>query len=1024
MSNTYELPLPAIKHSDFLRRARAFLRNCVFATIRLSVTMKMIGILLMNFSLVLLAPVSQAQAPMSRPFEQLKQVERANRWVDSVYASLSLDEKIGQLLMVAAYSNRDAAHTEELTRLIRERHIGGLVVFQGGPVRQIQLINRLQRESKIPLSIAMDAEWGIGMRLDSTMSFPYQMTLGAIDDVELIEQMGQAVARQLRRVGTQINFAPVIDVNNNPGNPVINYRSFGENREEVAKRGVAYVKGMEQEGVLAVAKHFPGHGDTGTDSHYDLPVIKHDLQRLDSVELYPFRKLIEANVAGMMVAHMSIPTLDNTPNLPTTLSKPVVTGLLKEQLGYEGIIYTDALNMKGVTKYHASGELEKKAFLAGNDMLEFSEDVDAAFSYLKQAVQKKEISEQRLAESVKKILMAKYVTGITSWKPVPAGNVIADLHQPEDELLNRRLFEASATLLENSNGLLPLQRLDTLRLASLSVGVEKMSPFQQRLNDYTEMPHLYLPNDASAAQIGSVRDSLQNFNMLLIGLHSGLRPNNREGMSAEVQAFVQELVSKKATVVAAMRNPYTLTKLDWIERADALFTTYQDHPLAEDMAAQLIFGGIGASGRLPVTINSRWQAGHGLMTRGGVRFKITLPEELGIDSHRLETRIDSAMQLAISSKAFPGAQVLLAKEGKVFFHKTYGFHTYDSMRQVQLTDIYDMASVTKVSAALPALMKLHDEDRFDLNARLKDYYPDFKWSNKRNLEFIDILTHQARLKSWIPFYQTAYKKDSSYKRNTLSLTPSDKFTIQLTDRLWEHKDYKNKLLKMIRKSKLNPEPGYVYSDMSFYLYPDIVRNITGTDFQEFISANFYNRLGATTMGYNPARRYPLERIIPTENDNYFRMTQLHGVVHDEGAAMLDGVSGHAGLFGRSYDLAAMWQMYLNEGTYGGERYLSAQTLQKFSVCQFCHQGNRRAIGFDKPLIEYSKRSSSVARQASPASYGHSGYTGTFVWVDPEYNFLYVFLSNRVYPTRNSTAIYDLGVRPTIHTIAYEEMGVR
>ncbi|WP_416866047.1 MAG: glycoside hydrolase family 3 N-terminal domain-containing protein [Imperialibacter sp.] len=965
-----------------------------------------------------------AQTAIPRPFEQLNEVDKARAWVDSVYSYLTLDEKIGQLLMIAAYSNRDEAHTQELIRLIKERHVGGLVVFQGGPVRQINLINKLQQEAKLPLSIAMDAEWGVGMRLDSTMSFPYQMTLGAIEDVTLIEQMGQAIARQLKRVGTQVNFAPVVDVNNNPNNPVINYRSFGENREEVAKRGVAYVKGLESQGVLASAKHFPGHGDTGTDSHYDLPVVKHDMQRLDSVELYPFRKLIEANVSGIMVAHMSIPTLDDTPNLPTTLSKPVVTDLLKNKLGYKGIIYTDALNMKGVTKYHASGELEKKAFLAGNDALEFSEDVDAAFEYLKAAVTRKEITEQRLAESVKKILMGKYATGMTRWMPVSTEGVFEDLHQPNDELLNRRLFEESVTLLENRNSLLPLKRLDTLKLASLSIGVESLSPFQQRLNDYTEMTHLTLPNEATPEEIGRVKDSLSSYNMVLIGLHSGLRANNREGMSADVQAFLKELVEGKVTVVAAMRNPYTLSKLDWIAEADAVFTTYQEHAIAEDMAAQLIFGGIGAKGRLPVTVNDRWPAGYGLTTEGGGRFKFTLPEELGINSRTLETRIDSAMTLAIEKKAFPGGQVMLAKEGKVFFHKTYGFHTYDSLLEVKKTDIYDLASVTKITAALAAIMKLHDDGKFDLYARLKDYYPYFGWSNKAKLEFIDILTHQAKLKSWIPFYQSAYKKDSSYKRHTLSLTPSADYPIKLTDNLYEYKDYKKTLLKKIKKSKLNPEPGYVYSDMSFYLYPDIVKTLTGTDFQEYLNANFYDRIGGTTLGYNAGRKYSLDRIIPTENDNYFRMTQLHGVVHDEGAAMLDGVSGHAGLFARSYDLAAMWQMYLNEGTYGGERYISPQTIEKFSVCQFCEEGNRRAIGFDKPLIEYNKRSSSVARQASPSSFGHSGYTGTFVWLDPEYDFMYVFLSNRVYPTRNSTAIYDLAVRPTIHTIVYEEMGVR
>lgn len=966
-----------------------------------------------------------ARQMLQRPFEQLRNVERANAWVDSVYAGLTVDQKIGQLLMVAAYSNRDATHEAELKRLVVEKHVGGLIFFQGGPARQVQMINRLQAAAKIPLMVAMDAEWGLGMRLDSTTSYPFQMTLGAISDVSLIERMGGAIGRQLQRVGAQVNFAPVVDVNNNANNPVINYRSFGENREEVASRGIAYVKGLEYTGTLAVAKHFPGHGDTGTDSHYDLPVVKHQPERLDSLELYPFRKLIENDVSGVMIAHMSVPTLDPTPNLPTTLSKPVVTDLLKDDLGFKGLIFTDALNMQGVTKYFKPGELEKLAFMAGNDVLEFSLNIDSAFHYLKNAVARKEISQQRLEESCKKILLAKYLTGMHQWTAIDSTGLQDDLHRPHEELLNRQLFEAAVTMLQNKNGILPLKELDTLNMVSISIGADELSGFQKRIHSYIEIPHLILPKEATDVEIQTVRDSLSQFNLVLVGLHQGHRiPTNRERLSPKVLSFLEELVSTKPTVIAALRNPYTLANWSWLEDAEAVFTTYQDHAVAQDMAAQLIFGGIGAKGRLPVTVNQKWPAGYGLMTAGGIRFKYTMPEELGADSKRLESRIDSIMSLAITQKAFPGAQVLLAKDGKVFFHKTYGFHTHDSLLVVKEDDIYDLASLTKVTASLPAIMKLHDEGKFDLHARFKDYYPDFKWSNKRNLEFIDILTHQSRLKSWIPFYQTAYKKDSTYKRKTLSLAYSEQYPTRLTESLFLHKDYKKKLVKMIRKSKLNEDPGYVYSDMSFYFYPDIVKNITGTDFQEYLGENFYDRIGAKTLGYNPYRRYPLSRIVPTEDDNYFRKTLLHGVVHDEGAAMLDGVSGHAGLFGRANDIAAMWQMYLDEGVYGGERYISPQTIEKFSVCQFCEQGNYRAIGFDKPMINYRKEASSVARQATPSSYGHSGFTGTFVWVDPKYELLYLFLSNRVYPTRNSRAIYELGVRPTIHRIAYEELGIR
>ncbi|WP_020599547.1 glycoside hydrolase family 3 N-terminal domain-containing protein [Spirosoma panaciterrae] len=961
--------------------------------------------------------------------------DRQNCWVDSVFTNMSADDRIAQLIMVAGYSNRRPSYEDSLVRLVQTAKLGGVVMFQGGPVRQAQLTNRLQAVSKVPLLIAMDAEWGLAMRLDSTVRYPYQMTLGAMQGNDsLIYRMGANLARQARRLGMQINFAPTVDVNNNPNNPVINFRSFGENKYDVARKALAYVKGMQDNQLLTSIKHFPGHGDTGTDSHYDLPLIAKSRPQLDSLELYPFRELIKAGAAGVMVAHLSVPALDTTRNRPSTLSPAIVTNLLKNELGFQGLTFSDAMNMKALTKYFPSGQADELGIEAGLDVLEFTEDVPAALAKIKQAVAAGRISQASLDARCLKVLRAKVWAGLDQYKPIDLTNLVSDLNSVQDDLLNRKLTEASLTVLKNDRNLLPLQRLDTLRIASVAVESDKITAFQQMAANYTQVNHFNITSRTPDSTLAQVRDSLKNYNLILVDVHlNNIRPAARYGLQTKTAALVSELVATGKAVVTVFGNPYVLDKLTFpmdtvqtarnIEQARAVVMPYQLTNYTEELSAQLIFGAIGASGKLPVTVNQRFRFGDGITIQPIGRMKYTIPEEVGIDSRYLAQQVDSLVNVGISRKAFPGCVVQMAKDGKVIFRKAYGNHTYDASlgaepKPVQLDDLYDMASVTKVSTSTPALMRLVDEGKFNLDGKMADYLPFLKKSNKADLVWRDVLTHQARLKAWIPFWMDTKNPDGTWKPKTFKSERSGRYPIEVTDSLFEFKNYPKVIYQQIRDSPLNEKKEYVYSDLSFIMYPLVVKRVTGVNFEEYVKSTFFRPLGATTLTFNPRRFYSLDRIVPTEYDSLFRKTLIWGRVHDEGAAMLNGLSGHAGLFGSANDLMKVYDMYRRMGSYGGQQLISQKTMAEFTRYQFPELGNRRGLGFDKPSFTYS---GNAPRSATKASFGHSGFTGTFVWVDPDpaYNLTYVFLCNRVYPTRNNNTLSNLNTRTNIVEALYQ-----
>ncbi|MDQ1086115.1 glycoside hydrolase family 3 N-terminal domain-containing protein [Siphonobacter sp. SORGH_AS_1065] len=946
-------------------------------------------------------------------------------WADSVFARLTLDEKIGQLMMPRANFTNQAYDQEKLKGWVRDYKVGGLVWFANQPTRQTAMINELQAISAVPMMMGEDLEWGLTMRLDSAVRYPYALTLGAIrQNDDWFYRMGKQIGEQCRRAGIHINYAPVADVNNNPNNPVIGFRSFGENREEVLRKAKAYMRGMQDAGLITSAKHFPGHGDTDVDSHADLPVINHSRTRLDSLELYPFRELIKHGLNGVMIAHLSIPALDPTPNQASTLSRPIVTDLLRKQMGFEGLIFTDAMEMQGVAKHYPPGVAGVKALLAGNDVLETFTDVPVMFQAIKKALVSGEISQADLDDKVHRILRAKAWLGLDKYQAAPLTNLLQDLNKPTAEALSRRMSEASLTVLKNENGTLPIKNLATAKVAAISVGTPAQGPvkptaFQSMLMNYLPVDTFQVDIKSSAQQLQAIKDKLAEYDLVVVALHSPFLRSANAWPEANLK-LAQSFVGLPNAAYLFFGNPYVLNKLPGIEKSKALVVTYQETTVMQELAAQLVGGGIGANGQLPVTVNQEFKFGNGLRVEPLGRFKYGVPELAGIDSKILNTKLDSIVNQGLQEKAYPGASVVVAKNGMVIFKKAYGTQTYESKQPVRETDLYDLASVTKVSTSILALMRLQDEGKFRLDMTLGEFFPKWKNSNKGKLKMIDILTHQSGLKAWIPFWMTARDstRESGWKPRTFSNEQSRRYPIAIADHLFLHRRYRRELMRQIEESPVNPKQGYVYSDLSYYLYPQIVEKITGEKWEDYLKNTFYRPMGATTLTYNPRELYALDRIVPTEYDSLFRKELIHGRVHDEGATLMGGISGHAGLFGDANDLAKLYQMYLNGGIYGNQRFISEKTIKQWSSYPFPVEINsRRGIGFDKP--DRNKPGLSGPPSASAESFGHSGFTGTFVWVEPKEKMLYIFLANRVYPTRNNSKISKLNTRTQFGEMIYE-----
>jgi beta-N-acetylhexosaminidase len=935
-------------------------------------------------------------------------------FVDSVFQQLNDDEKIGQLFMVAAYSNRDSNHVKHIDSLVEKYAIGGLIFFQGGPLRQAQLNNRFQQKSRTPLFIAIDGEWGLSMRLDSTIRFPKQLTLGAIQDNTLIYEMGKTIAKECRRMGIHINFAPDIDINNNPKNPVINDRSFGEDPYNVALKGLAYAKGMQDHGVMACAKHFPGHGDTDTDSHYSLPVINKSLEQLDKLELYPFKVLFNEGVHSVMAAHLFIPAIDNTKDVATSLSYKSTTELLKKQMGFNGLVFSDALNMKGVSKFFKPGEVELKAFKAGNDVLLFAEDVPKAIALIKNAVEEKEISWQQINTATKKILSAKYDYKLFhEAQLVELNNLYEDINNIEAQLVNRKLFESALTYISHEKQLLPFQDISSKKFLTITIGNTTDSIFQQTLNLYANIPAFSIDKNATALDFQNLYNQTAGANEVIVALFDMSRHNNKNyGLTDNAIQFINNLAKEKSVSLVVFGNPYSLKYFDNVQHT---ICVYEENTITKSYAAQLIFGGVSAKGTLPVSASSKYTFGAGNFTPEKFRLKYTMPEEVGIASKDL-LMIDSIANKAIAEKMTPGCQIVFAKDGKVFYNKSFGHHTYDSIQPVKNTDVYDIASITKIAATTLSLMKLYDDAKIDLDQSFSHYLILPKNNTVGSLKIKEVLLHQAGLGAWIPFY--ASYLSAAQRSRWFRMYPLKGFTIQVADSLYTKHDMYDTIYKNIYFSKVEKKPEYKYSDLGFYIFPEIIEKLSGKNIDEYTKVNFYEPLGLRTTTYNPLRYFSANTIVPTENDTLFRKQLIRGFVHDPGAALLGGVSGHAGLFSNAGDIAILMQMLLNKGSYAGKQFIKPETVDLFTKSHL--EKNRRGFGFDKPEIDTAK-TSPTAKSASLNTFGHSGFTGTCTWADSDNNLVYVFLSNRVYPSAANNKLAINNVRTDIMQVVYNAL---
>ena len=966
---------------------------------------KSIAALLLLFSS--LAVLAQQFNPL------LVQNDRENQrvWVDSIYSNMSLQEKVGQLFMVDIYSSDPKEKKDKVKDLIQNQYIGGIIFSKGGPKQQVQLNNEFQALSRTPLIMAMDAEWGLAMRLDSTFAYPWNMTLGAISDNKIIQKIGKRIGEHTKRIGMHINFAPVVDININPANPIIGNRSFGEDKYNVTEKSVAFMKGMQEAGIISNAKHFPGHGDTDADSHLSLPTINFTRERIDSIELFPYKRLIKEGLGSVMVAHLNIPALDARPNFPSSLSNKVVTDLLQGELGFNGLIFTDALSMKGVANYNEPGAIDLAAFIAGNDVLLISEDIPKAHGAIIKAYNEGIITEERLMRSVKKILFAKYKVGLHNYLPVDATNIVADLNDVVDDVLYEEAIQSALTVLKNDDEILPIKDLKNTKIGYVNFGDDSGEYFLNQLNKYSKVDWVKADN------LNTYIQKLKEYDVVIIGFHKqNDNPWKSFKFSKKELVWIYEIARKNKVILDVFARPYSLLDVKTTANFEAIVMSYQNSRVSQELSAQLIFGARASAGKLPVSLGEGFPVGSGLQTSQIGRLQYGTPESVGVNSKTL-TKIDSLVQVGFDEDMMPGAQILVARKGKVIYQKNFGYHTQDKKIAVKDDDIYDVASLTKILSTMPLVMDLYDRKLVTMETTLSQLLPEYEDSNKADINMKDMLMHYAKLTSWIPFYKETM--DSVTKLPSpryYSKKSKGEYTIKISDNLFLRKDFKDSIFERVRTSELRERLSYKYSDLPYYILKKYLEAYYGLGLENLVQDNVYQSLGAVHTTYLPLEKFPRSQIAPTEQDTYFRMQKVHGYVHDQGAAMLGGVGGHAGLFSNSNDVAKIMQMYLWDGSYGGKRYFGPETMQAFNSCYYCEDDVRRGVGFDKPQLDDDGPTCGCV---SMTSFGHSGFTGTFTWADPSEEIVYVFLSNRTYPSADNKKIIQSNLRSNIQEVIYE-----
>lgn len=955
---------------------------------------------------------------------QKKNDPAADRWVDSVFKTLSPEEKIAQLMIIRMSSpgtnGGGAVFYDSLVEvLVRKYNIGGLCLFQGRPEQQAAMINRFQGMSKTPLMICVDGEWGLGMRFEGVKSLYRQMMLGAVQDASIPYQYGRLVGEQCKRIGIQVNYAPVVDINNNPDNPVINDRSFGEDKYKVAAYGVAYMKGMKDLGIMGCAKHFPGHGDVAVDSHLDLPVINKTRAQLDSLELYPFKEMFKAGVGSVMIAHLYIPAIDNTANRATSLSYNNVTKLLKKDLKYDGITFTDALEMQGVAKFFPDGEASVQSLIAGNDMLCLPGDVAGAIEKIKAAVKKRKLKWKQLDAHVRKVLYAKYMTGLHEFKPVEFYHLTDDLNSRVDDM-NKIIAENAITLLRNDDPtVFPFISNKKQRVAYVGFGLKEDNLFAQRMReDYKAHVYYFDYTLDSVKAMANLELLKGRYDVVILGMHNySRRPANNFGLSIASRWLLKQIQQQFKTVTMAFGNPYAIKDLC---DSKVLLACYEDDNIIQQAAADMLSGKLSPKGKLPVSVCGEFKYGSGIVAEK--MMPLVPPKELGFKEEKF-VYIDSVIKDGIRQQAYPGAVLLVAKDGKIAYEKSYGFTTYEHKQPVYTSTIYDMASVTKIMATTLCVMKLYEEGKLDINKTIGDYLSWVKGSDKEKLLIKDVLLHQAGLKAWIPFFkETVDTTHGDFASNSIyNYRPDKNHGVRVAQNMYMRNDWIDTMYNRILESPLGSQGKYVYSDNDFIFLGKIVESISGKTLDQFAKENFYDKLHLNYTGFKPAERFPLNYIAPTENEKGFRAQLLWGDVHDPGAAMFGGVAGHAGLFSNAEDLAVLAQLLLNGGSFNDQQFLKKETIEFFSA--YHSDSSRRGYGFDKPEKDnISRKDPYPCLSASPLTIGHTGYTGTCIWIDPKYNLTYIFLSNRVNPLGGeNTKLLKLSVRSKVQEALYEAL---
>ncbi|MDR1720237.1 MAG: serine hydrolase [Dysgonamonadaceae bacterium] len=983
------------------------------------------------FLLLFIFPIALQSQQQPNLFNRVDR-QKMEAWVDSVFNGMTLDDRIGQFLMITVDPKPGQRNKTHVLQYIKNQKIGGILFAEGTLDDQAESTNLYQQASKIPLLIAFDGEWGLSMRLSNTLRFPKNMLLGAIADNQLLYLYGNEIGRECRELGVHVNFAPVLDVNNNPRNPVIGVRSFGEDPELVAAKGIAYAKGLENAGVIAVGKHFPGHGDTSDDSHKLLPKIDHPEAHLQQTELYPFRQFINEGFAGIMTGHLSVPALETVAGRPATLSPDIIHNLLHQKMGFDGLIFTDALDMKSVK----SGNTGVKALLAGNDILLNPLRPSAVIDSIKKALDTGILTQTLIEEKCRKILRYKYLAGLNSYSPIRTQGLHERIRSSYAEWLSRKLYMEGMTLLKNEHDLIPVADLEKTRIAALSIGMDKANAFDETLSLYGKIDRYAVNTAAGKEEIAALLRQLKTYDLVVCGVF-------HDKMSD--YSFLQQLAEAKKLILCFFVSPYRMSNFrDAIEAADGVVMAYENAIDAREAAAQLVMGGIAAKGKLPVSVTGLFDRGAGLTTSKS-RLAYHEPLEVGMSAQKL-AEIEEIVNEGIKEKAFPGCQVLVAKNGIVVYRKSFGYFDYDSTHPVRDADIYDLASVTKVTATLPAVMKLYDTHRFQLQDKLSKYIPALKNSDKSPITIEAALFHQSGLTPTLPFYKAAidensysgslysrkrdsvyhveydanqfFRTDFKFKPTLVSTVPHKHFPLQVANHFYLNDCFSDTVMNQIVRSTLTKNPGYVYSDLNFILLKELVEHVSKRKLNEFVDTEFFAGLGANYTLYNPLQRIDASAIAPTEYDAFLRNQLLTGFVHDEAAAFLGGVSGNAGLFSNANDLAKLLQMFLNEGVYGGKTFLSSATCRVFTETK--SKKSRRGLGFDKPNPD-NPDASPTCESAPAAVYGHTGYTGTCFWVDPDNQLIYVFLSNRVYPSRLHKNLMNLNIRPRIQEVIYNAL---